>query len=83
MLCFGFLVIRKENHEGSTKRCHERDNVVKVAAWDSIIDSSVLHRYEEGKLVYDGMTGKYLAYQNLGRNVRMAAKTCSLGKMRT
>ena len=64
MLCFGFLVIRKESPEGSTKRHHERGDVVKVAAWESTPDSSDLHRYEEGKLVYDRVTEKYLAYQN-------------------
>lgn len=38
--------------------------MAKVAAWESTPDSSDLQRYEEGRLVYDGVTEKYLAYQN-------------------
>lgn len=59
MLWFCFLVIRKENPEESAKGCHERAHMVKVAAWERT-GSSDLHRYEQGKLVYDRMIEKYL-----------------------
>lgn len=64
MLWFGFLVIRRGNTEEVQKRFHERDDVVKAAAWESTPVSRDLHGYEEDKLVYNGVIEKHLAWQN-------------------